>query len=128
MGHLNNKHYLGLFDQAAWHVFLALGYRTEMAARDHIGLADVHQTVTYRRELRAGQLILVRSWVTHVGSKSLTAHHEMLNAEDRAGVASLTSITAFVDLRERRSMPIPPAIRRTVGEWLRRNSLETKAG
>lgn len=119
MGHLNNKHYLGLFDQAAWHVFLALGYRAEVAAREQVGLADVHQTIVYRRELRAGQLIVVRSWLARVGSKSLTAQHEMFDADDGASVASLTSITAFIDLRERKSILIPPAIRLIADDWLR---------
>lgn len=118
MGHLNNKHYLGMFDQAAWHLFLALGYSTQMAAREHIGLADVHQALTFRRELRAGQLVLVRSWLARAGSKSLTAQHEMFDAEDGRAVASLTSVTTFLDLRERRSMPIPEGMRRTVDDWL----------
>jgi acyl-CoA thioester hydrolase len=119
MGHLNNKHYLGLFDQAAWHVFLALGYRAEMAAREQIGLADVHQAIAYRRELRAGQLVVVRSWLERVGTKSLTARHEMFDADDGAAVASLTSATTFFDLRERKSMPMPAEIRRAADEWLR---------
>jgi len=128
MGHLNNKHYLGLFDQAAWHVFLALGYRAEFAAREHIGLADVHQTITYRRELRAGQLILVRSWLERVGSKSLTARHEMFDAEEGAAVASLASVTTFFHLRERKSIPIPAEIRRVADDWLRGGQREAPAG
>ncbi len=126
MGHLNNKHYLGLFDQAAWHVFLALGYRAEMAAREQIGLADVHQAIAYRRELRAGQLVVVRSWIERVGSKSLTAQHEMFEAGDGAAVASLTSVTSFFDLRERKSMPIPAEIRRVADDWLRCGSLQAR--
>jgi acyl-CoA thioester hydrolase len=128
MGHLNNKHYLGLFDQAAWHVLLALGYRTQMALHEQIGLADVHQTIAYRRELRAGQLIVVRSWLARVGSKSLTAQHEMLDADDGAAIASLTSISTFLDLRKRCSIPIPPAIRRAADEWLRSGSPATEPG
>lgn len=128
MGHLNNKHFLGLFDQAAWHVFLALGYRASLAAREQIGLADVHQTITYRRELRAGQLIVVRSWLERVGSKSLTARHEMLDAEEGAPVADLTSVTTFFHLGERKSMPIPPEIRRVADDWLRSARLEAGAG
>lgn len=126
MGHLNNKHFLGLFDQAAWHVFLALGYREEMAVREQIGLADVHQAITYRRELRAGQLVVVRSWLERVGSKSLTTQHEMLDADDGAAVASLTSVTTFFDLRERKSMPIPPEIRRVADDWVRAGPLQAE--
>jgi acyl-CoA thioester hydrolase len=124
MGHLNNRHYLGLFDQAAWHVFLALGYRAAMAACEQIGLADVQQTITYRRELRAGQLVVVRSWLERVGSKSLTAQHEMFDADEEAPVASLTSVTTFFDLRQRKSMPIPPEIRRVAEDWLRSPQLQ----
>jgi acyl-CoA thioester hydrolase len=118
MGHLSNKHYLGLFDQAAWHVFLALGYRPEMAEREHIGLADVHQTIAFHRELRAGQLIAVRSWLERIGSKSLTARHEMFDATDGTAVASLTSVTTFFHLRERKSLPIPQTIRELAAAWL----------
>lgn len=128
MGHLNNKAYLGLFEQAVWHVFLALGYRPEMAEREQIGLADVHQTIAFHRELRAGQLIVVRSWLERVGSKSLTARHEMFDAGDGVSVAGLTSVTVFFHLRERKSLPIPAAIRLVAEDWVRSGQLEAEAG
>lgn len=123
MGHLSNKYYLGMFDQASWHVFLALGYRPVMAEREYVGLADVHQTIDFHHELRAGQLILVRSWLERVGAKSLTTHHEMFDAAENTAVATLESVTTFFNLRERKSISIPVSIREVAMHWLRSRPL-----
>jgi acyl-CoA thioester hydrolase len=118
MGHLNNKHYFGLFDQAAWHLFLALGFRPVAAARTGLGLADVNQSISLKREVLAGQLIVIRSYLERVGTKSLTARHEMFDAENGEPVAQLLSVTAFFDLQLRRATPIPTQIRAAAQGWL----------
>jgi len=117
MGHLNSKNYLGMFDQAAWHVFLALGYRSRSAARDGLGLADVSQQLTFKRELIAGQLVYIRSYVERVGTKSITMCHEMHDAETRDCVAVLAVTVAFLDLESRRAREIPPSIRAAAESW-----------
>lgn len=116
MGHLNSKNYLGMFDQAAWHVFLALGY--EPRNRDRIGLADVSQQLTFRRELIAGQLIYIRSYLERMGTKSVTTRHEMYDAETRDCVSVLSCTVAFFDLASRRAMEIPSSIRAAGERWL----------
>lgn len=118
MGHLNNKNYLGFFDQAAWHVFLALGHQPKTHQPRGLGLADVSQTVTFKRELVAGALILIRSNVAAVGGKSITVRHEMFDAEDNTLVATLLSTTVFFDLRKRKSLAIPTAVRAEAERWL----------
>ena len=118
MGHLNNKHYFGLFDQAAWHLFLALGFRPMAATRAGLGLADVNQNISFKREVLAGQLIVIRSYVERIGTKSITARHEMFDAEDGEPVAQLVSVTAFFDLKLRQATPIPAQIRAAAQEWL----------
>ena len=118
MGHLNNKHYFGLFDQAAWHLFLALGFRPVTATRAGLGLADVNQNISFKREVLAGQLIVIRSYLDRIGTKSLTARHEMFDAENGDPVAQLLSVTAFFDLQLRRATPIPAQIRAAAQGWL----------
>ena len=118
MGHLNSKNYYGMFDQAGWHVFLAIGYQPQIAARDGIGLADVSQQMTFKRELTAGRLVYVRSYIDRVGTKSVTMRHEMHDAETRECTSVLVCTAAFFDLRSRRAMEIPPHIRTACESWL----------
>ena len=118
MGHLNNKHYLGLFDQAAWHFLLALGFRPSIATQQGIGMADVNQNIVFKRELRAGQLVVVRSYLDRLGSKSITARHDMFDAETGELVATLTSVSAFIDLSLRRSTEVPTCVRAAAQRWL----------
>lgn len=118
MGHLNSKNYYGIFDQAGWHVFLAFGYQPQMAAGNGIGLADINQQMTFKRELTAGKLVYVRSYVDRVGTKSITVRHEMYDAETRECTSVLVCTTAFFNLRSRSAMEIPSRIRTVCESWL----------
>ncbi len=116
-GHLNNKHYLGFYDQAVWHVLLALGYAPSRARAQGLGLADVGQTLNFRRELTAGELVLIRSTVARVGKTSLTFHHDLYEAEGGALASTLDSTTVFVDQATKTKTPVPCSIRARAEVW-----------
>lgn len=116
-GHLNNKNYLGFYDQAGWHVLLALNYSPGRSRAEGLGLADVGQNIAFRRELRAGDLIIVRSHMIRVGETSLTILHRMYDAENESLVSTLESTTVFVDLSTKTKTPIPSTIRATAMSW-----------
>lgn len=111
VGHMNVMWFVGKFDEATWNLFALAGFTGAYLAREHRGLAAVEQHLRYRRELRAGDVLVVRSGVIEVREKVLKFHHEMREAlsEEIAATAVLTAV--HIDTALRRACPIPPEIR-----------------
>jgi len=59
MGHMNVMWYVGKFDEATWVFFDRIGLTREFLAAQARGMAAVDQRITYRRELRAGDVVAV---------------------------------------------------------------------
>lgn len=116
MGHLTTRHYLGMFDDASYHLFAALGYDPIEGGRDHQGWADVSHQIDYRSELAAGALVRIEGRVTALGRTSITSELRMIDvASDRVS-ATLAARTVCFDLQERRSRPLPAQIVTRAGE------------
>ncbi|MEO5760655.1 MAG: thioesterase family protein [Mesorhizobium sp.] len=109
MGHMNVRHYAGMFDDAS---FQLLGH---IAAQDGneggIGWADVRYEVDYRHETKAGALLTIRSHVVKVGRSSITFEQVMSGSLD--GVVHAVGRTTSVrfDLTARASVPLDDAMR-----------------
>ena len=110
MGHMNVMWYTGKFDEASWSLLAHVGVtRSFLESRNH-GMAALQQNITYKRELRAGDIVTIRSGVLEVGDKILRLFHEMRN-EVTLEVAAFANITGiYMDTRERRSLPIPAEV------------------
>ena len=63
MGHLTTRHYLAMFDDAAYQLFMLIGYDPSLAAEEHWGWADVRHEIDYLRPVLAGQSVTARTWV-----------------------------------------------------------------
>ena len=74
MGHLNTRHYAAMFDDASFHLLGALAGPAEGETLGR-GWADVRHVHEFRREARAATLLVTRSAVTRIGTKSLTYRH-----------------------------------------------------
>lgn len=110
MGHMNVMWYVGKFDDATWHLFALLGLTPTFFREQNRAMAAVHQEVTYRRELHAGDPVTIYSSILEVREKVIRFSHEMHN-EETGEVAALTIITGVhLDARIRKSCPFPPDI------------------
>jgi len=110
VGHMNVMWFVGKFDEATWNLFALVGMTSAYLAREHRGMAAVEQHLRYRRELRAGDVLVVRSGVIEIRPKVLKFFHEMREAlsEEIAATAVLTAVHIDTDLR--RACPMPPEI------------------
>jgi acyl-CoA thioester hydrolase len=110
MGHMNVMWYVGKFDEATWHLFLALGLTPEFLRRERRGMAAVEQHITYERELHAGDVLTIYSSVLEVKEKSIRFVHEMRD-EAAAALAARTTLKAVhLDAVARKSCALPPAV------------------
>jgi acyl-CoA thioester hydrolase len=107
MGHMNVMWYVGKFDEATWQLFALLGLSRARLSRDGTGMAGLEQHIEYKRELRAGDLVTIRSAMLEVKEKVIRFKHEMTNDETRELAASTSLLAVHFDLTARESRPLP---------------------
>src|SRR5689334_23302299 len=61
MGHMNVMWYVGKFDEATWQLLSNIGLSRSRLEKEGAGMAAVEQHIEYKRELRAGDLVTIRS-------------------------------------------------------------------
>ena len=115
MGHMNVMWYVGKFDEATWQLFASIGLSPTRLRKDGIGLVAVEQHLEYKRELLAGDLITIRSFVKEVREKVIIFVHEMTNEETQELAARTTLTGVCIDMTTRKARPLPADIRDRVG-------------
>jgi acyl-CoA thioester hydrolase len=110
MGHMNVMWYVGKFDEATWNLFALLGVTTTFLKENRRGMAAVQQNITYKRELLAGETVIVRSAFLEVREKLARFVHEMRNGVtgEVSAICVLTGV--HTDSQSRKSCPFPPEI------------------
>lgn len=116
IGHMNVRHYMGMFDDAAFQLLGMLAGGSHTLDEQGLGWADVQHTVQYKHEVRPGSLVVVRSRVTRVGRTSVTVSHDMMGALAGELFASMEAVTVLFDLKARSAAPLPAAIRQRAEE------------
>ena len=110
LGHMNVMYYVGKFDEATWQMFAGIGITPGYMCLQHCGVAAVHQVITYRRELRAGDLLTVRTGILEINPKLIRFYHEMTN-DETGDIAATTVITGLhMDTQSRKACPFPAEI------------------
>ena len=114
MGHLTTRHYMGMFDDASYHLLRELfGYAGPFGAFEGKGWADVKHVIEYKGEVAAGALVEVRGALVKLGGKSLTVRFEMVNLATNEVAATMEAVTAFFDLAARKAIPLTDAMRKS---------------
>jgi acyl-CoA thioester hydrolase len=110
IGHMNVMWYVGKFDEATWNFVALLGFGAARMRAEEKGWAAVQQNITYRRELMAGDTVVVRTALREVRDRVIRFTHEMVHDES-GEVAAICDLTAVhVDRRERKSTKLPPDV------------------
>jgi acyl-CoA thioester hydrolase len=109
MGHMNVMWYVGKFDEATWNLFASIGITPAYVRDQRRGMAAVQQNIAYEKELTAGDVVVVRSEILEVREKVIRFQHELITKQTaRSAVCELTGV--HLDLRTRKSRPLPPEI------------------
>jgi acyl-CoA thioester hydrolase len=107
VGHMNVMWYVGKFDEATWNLFQRVGITPAYLRGNQRGMAAVDQHIEYKRELKAGDVVSVRSEVLALGDKKIRFRHEMVN-EDTGAVAAVTTLLGVhMDTQARKACPFP---------------------
>jgi acyl-CoA thioester hydrolase len=127
MGHMNVLWYTARFDEASWS-FLSLigihpGYLRDAGRR----MAAAQQTISYMKELFAGDAIIVATSLDHIGATSLRITHEMYRDCDHDPVAVSELIAVHLDASTRRGCEFSAALRSKMCPFLRSASNASSA-
>lgn len=107
MGHMNVAFYVAKFDEATWQLFAMFGLTPSFLREQGRGMAAVQQNITYKRELRAGDVVSIRSGVLEIREKVIRFFHEMYN-DETGEIAAITELTGVqMDTVLRKSCPFP---------------------
>jgi len=110
MGHMNVMWYVGKFDEATWNLFALAGVTAAFLKESKRGMAAVQQNITYKRELHAGDTVVVRSAFLEVRENTARFVHEMRHAVtgEVSAICVLTGVS--IDTQTRKSCPLPAEI------------------
>jgi acyl-CoA thioester hydrolase len=110
MGHMNVMWYTGKFDEATWQLMGMIGITPSYLRSNRRGVAAVHQETDYKRELFAGDLIVVRSAILEMREKVVRFRHEMRIAESDEIAATTTLTAVHLNTEAHKSCPFPAEI------------------
>jgi acyl-CoA thioester hydrolase len=110
MGHMNVMWYTGKFDEATWQLMGMIGITPSYLRNNRRGVAAVRQETDYKRELFAGDLIVIRSAILEMREKVIRFHHEMRVVETDEIAATTTLTGVHLNTEARKSCPFPAEI------------------
>lgn len=108
MGHMNAQYYLNFYFQAGSHLMHRVGMTIADLRKDNLGSAVLNYIISYRKELRDGDIVLARSGIAAVNDKTYRLFHWLFNAESGELCSTLEALVIMFDMEQRKALPMPP--------------------
>ena len=118
VGHMNSRLYVSRFDQATWSLVSAIGLTPSFFRQHDRRLAIVREEMDFRRELRGGEIIEVRSGFLEVRKRAMRIIHRMLDAETGEEIATGDFTGVQADLSTRKSIPLAEEVKARARDYL----------
>ena len=100
LGHLTTRHYVAMFDDAAYHLlYKVFGWTGSSDADGKIAWADVRHVINYQAEVAAGDLLEIHAGLNKIGTKSTTIFYEIRNLGSHEVAATLECTCVLFDLQ-----------------------------
>ncbi len=123
IGHMTTRHYVAMFDDAAYHLlYTVFGWAGASDPDGKIGWSDARHVIEYKAEVLAGDVLVVRSGLTRVGTKSITIFYEMANLKKNEIAATLECVCVLIDLQARKSIELSENLRELASQHLIENT------
>ena len=122
LGHMTTRHYIAMFDDAAYHMlYEVFGWTGSSDDDNKIAWADVNHTIDYKAEASAGDILEIEAKLIKIGNKSITMYYEMKNLGKNEVAASLQVISVLFDLELRESVVISEELKQLASKHLDNN-------
>lgn len=122
MGHMNVRHYMGVFDDAGWEFFKQLGMDSAYYEQEESGGFELRSFITYVSEVHIGEEVGV--YLRLIGCSETRIHvlYYLVNESTNVIAAAMETVSAHADLRQRKISPFPAHIRERILGLLDRHS------
>jgi len=114
MGHMNIRHYLGIFDDGAWNFFRDMGLSEDYYQTRDAGMFALRQFITYVHEVRVGEQVSIHARLVGLSEKRIHFMVFMVNDTLKNVAATLESLGSHADLKTRSTAPFPDDIRASI--------------
>lgn len=111
MGHLSFQFYVHRFSASSAQAMAAFGMTPAYVRERRRGMSTFEIDLQFRRELNAGDLIVVKTALVHIGNSSFRLLHKMFNARSGELAAVMSQFGVHLDMDLRRPTPFPDDIR-----------------
>lgn len=106
-GHMNVRHYVGIFDDAEWEFYDQMGMGYAAAQQGMGGVFMLEQQVTYRREVLVGDEVAVHVRVLERTDKVMHSIAYLINHTRREVSAAMEGLECWVGYDSRRISAFP---------------------
>jgi acyl-CoA thioester hydrolase len=117
-GHLNVRHYLGIFDDAEWALFDEFGAGNDASAAGTGGMFALEQHLTYRREVLVGEEVAVHLRLLARSEKLIHFVSYLANHTRHEVAASMEALEAYVTYGTRRTSAFSPTAVQVLDRWI----------
>jgi acyl-CoA thioester hydrolase len=105
--HVRGAAYVAYADHARWALVQEAGVDLEALASAGLGPVNLETTVRFRRELRPGDAVDIRSAFSYGDGRTSRVRQELLRVADGELAAEVESVSGMLDLATRRLLPDP---------------------
>ncbi|MGH8782112.1 acyl-CoA thioesterase [Paraburkholderia sp.] len=118
VGHMNIMWYVGKFDEANWNFLAQLGLTPSYVRESGHVLAALQQNISYKREMIAGDMVLIESRLIEIREKTVRFSHDMRNGETGETTAICEMLAVHMERVARKSAPWPATVRQLAEQHL----------
>ncbi|MBM7608443.1 YbgC/YbaW family acyl-CoA thioester hydrolase [Lysinibacillus composti] len=108
LGHMNYLKYVKHFEKARFEWMKEIGLSTETLLGAKLGTVLLKFDTEYRKEVRLGDTVEIRTKLKKVGNKSFTLEQLMYHGELLSSTTNV--ILTIMDLQTRKAIPVPDEI------------------
>lgn len=109
MGHVNNAKYLEYMEWSREDWYNKVGLPFDVFTEMNVGTVSVNININYRKEAKLGQHLIISTEPIRKGKTSFVLKHEIIN-QDGELVADAQVVSVTIDLKARKSVPLPDAL------------------
>ena len=122
MGHMNVMWYTSLFGHATGGMFKLLGLDRDYFQTHHCGSFALAQFFSYRKEVRVGEHVTLRSRMLGRSEKKMHFISFMTKGDDQILAATCEFLSAHIDMNTRRTSPFAPHIAHNIDQLIAEHS------
>ena len=118
VGHMNVQFYVARASDAAFYLRHALGLAPSQVRSEGRAMVALEEHIRFHRELRAGDIMHMRSRPVELRDRTLVSVHELFNSGTGETSATIVAVSGHFDLEKRKLIPWSAEARNRAAPYL----------